>query len=121
MQDQHRTWNVQRPFGRTAGFGLLILVGLLIFVETGFRVLLQSGTIPEVYFSSSNPQWNLKLNQLDQLVMDNGPIDCIFIGSSQINNGIEPVLFAKEMSDKTGIQISCYNLRHATLSGPYPR
>ena len=51
----------------------------------------------------------MKFGELDYLVARHGAVDCIFLGSSVVRVGIDPVQFGNAYRAQTGEDLTCYN------------
>lgn len=82
------------------------------------RVGVDCGLWPKPLLGSINAELDIKLQTLDSFVQKE-PIDCIFLGSSQLDAAINPAVFSKEYQRLTGKKINCYNFSLGTLTaGP---
>lgn len=63
-----------------------------------------------------------KLYYLEQSIRRKGPLDCLILGDSMTNNGIDPTVLEKAYRVKTGSSIHCFNFGIPALfldgSGP---
>jgi hypothetical protein len=92
---------------------LVVLIGeLVIRTGVGFKLW------PEPLLGSINAELDIKVQTLDVLAK-NETIDCIFLGSSQMDAAINPDVFSAEYQRLTGRKINCFNFSLGTLtSGP---
>src|SRR5579871_563893 len=65
--------------------------------------------LPPLSQDSNDQDFEYKILGLDALVQKQGPIDCIFIGSSMVHRGINPEVFSDAYKAQTGKDIHCYN------------
>jgi len=96
------------PFGQTLGLAVVILALLAGMFEGAVRLLVDESDLP-VAIGSANPTLDIKIGVLDRLARESGGVDCIFLGSSVVNNGVIPASFAAAYRDQTGEDITCYN------------
>ena len=96
------------PFGQTLGLAVVILVVLVLALEGVVRWWGDESALP-VAVGSANPTLDVKVGVLDRLAREQGGIDCIFLGSSVVNNGIDPALFTAAYAEQTGESLTCYN------------
>src|SRR4051794_37844514 len=86
---------------------------ILIVVLGGSEVLARSAPIQSILVAPSvgSEQYQLgpKLLLLDRLIQRDGPVDCIFIGSSMVLRGIDPEIVSAAYRDETGRSIKCFN------------
>lgn len=115
-----RTLQITRPFGTVLAHGaaLAVLLTILVaaFFETGSYAGFIQQVMPHPSLATSNPQFDLKIDRLDQWVRLNGAVDCIFIGSSQVDGGINPEAVSEAYKQKTGRPINCFNFGISTLT-----
>lgn len=103
------TLQLKFPFGQTFGLALLLFSllfgGFELFVRTEFvESRLNTPTI-----GSRHGQFENKLARLDRVVKRDGPVDCIFLGSSLVWLGVEPETFSQAYKLETGQDIRCFN------------
>ncbi len=73
---------------------------------------------PEPRLGSINAELDIKLQTLDAL-QKTDPVDCIFLGSSQMDAAINPDIFSDEYRKLTGQSLRCFNFSLGTLTaGP---
>lgn len=97
-------------------------LSLLLLVILCGEALIRSGVWfrlwPEPELGSINAELDIKIRDLDSLAKSE-TIDCIFLGSSQMDAAINPDVFSKEYLRLTGKNINCYNFSLGTLTaGP---
>jgi hypothetical protein len=106
------------PFGQTVLLALLILALLAGASEIILRLPSVQSHLPPPSVGSTHEQFEIKLHLLDKLVEEEGAVDCIFIGSSLTNAGINPLVFQETYKEQTGDDILCFNFG-ASGSGTY--
>lgn len=111
-----RTLQLSRPAGRVFFRALLILVIFLAGFEILLRLLVGSGLIINPGPSTNNADLNTKLPLLDKLAAETH-IDCIFLGSSMTNDGIDPEVFSQRYAELSGRQLTCFNFGVGWLTG----
>ena len=89
---------------------------IFILIEAGLRLLVKNNVIPKPGIGSIHPELNVKLLKLDQFVKQNGGVDCIFLGSSMIDDSVNPSIFTKEYRKLSGRNVHCFNLSIASLT-----
>lgn len=57
-----------------------------------------------------------KVYDLEQQVRRDGGVDCIFIGSSITNNGIDPAAVERAYHERTGETIHCFNFAYPAMN-----
>jgi hypothetical protein len=106
-----------KPFGKTFYLALLLLFVFLFAGEGITRFLVYKGIIPKPTIGSNNPGLNIKLVYLDKIKDQTGKINCIFLGSSMVYNGIDPDAFSQEYYNISGRKVTCFNFGIAYLTG----
>ena len=104
----HRTLHIRLPLGQTFALALLILALVSLIGEGIARVVLPHTDLPTAV-GSENPTFDQKIGILDRLADEAGGVDCIFLGSSVVLNGLDPAAFAAAYQPQTGQAITCYN------------
>jgi hypothetical protein len=116
------TVQLKWPFGQTLGLAILLfsllLGGFELFVRTEFvRSRLNTPTI-----GSRHGQFENQLARLERVVEREGPVDCIFLGSSLVWLGVEPETFTQAYKLETGRDIRCFTFgisaMPASAAGP---
>jgi hypothetical protein len=85
---------------------LLLLVGAaeLITRSEAFQALLR-----EPAMGSRHYQLGRKLARLEAVIKDDGPIDCLIIGSSMVDGGFDPRAFHNGYKQASGQAVRCFN------------
>jgi len=104
-----QTLKIKRPFGRTILLAAILLIILLVLVETAARTNFVRDALPTPIIASGHKRLDIKLTLLDDLVKEEGRIDCIFLGGSDVNAAINPGLFNRTYGKKTGEKLICFN------------
>jgi hypothetical protein len=104
-----RTLVVRLSFGKTLWLTVIMLVLLLGTSEwvTRSQYFQQPLTPPKM--GSRHYQLGHKLSLLDAAIKNNGPVDCIMVGSSMVDVGFNPDFFQKGYRDITQRDIHCFN------------
>ena len=105
---QKHTLQLTFPLGQTLALALLILVGMSAALEGIARLPQVDSRVPTA-IGSGHADFDVKFGQLDYLTAKHGRIDCVFLGSSVVNTGIDPASVANVFRQKTGTPITCYN------------
>lgn len=113
-----RSLSITLPFG---GMIIRVLLILAIFIITGEGLIrggIALGLWREPLFSTVNAELDIKIQSLDELNRVQ-PVDCLFLGSSQLDTAINPAEFETEFANHTGKDMHCYNFSLGTLTaGP---
>jgi hypothetical protein len=104
----NRTLRLSFPLGQTLALALLILAGMSITLELIARLPQVESRVPPA-IGSRHPDLDVKFGELDYLTEQQGRVDCIFLGSSVVNTGIDPVFVSEAFRQQTGAPITCYN------------
>jgi hypothetical protein len=97
------------PFGGTvvqAAVFLALLVGL---AEASLRILPWPNNLAPPTMGSRHLELGRKLYLLEAWVKEEGPIECIALGSSIVNLGFDPEAFSRGYEAATGEAIQCFN------------
>jgi hypothetical protein len=87
------------------------LGGFELFIRTDFvRSHLTAPTL-----GSRHGQFEYQLARLERVVERDGPVNCIFLGSSMVWLGIEPETFSQAYKHKTGLDIRCFTFGVSAL------
>jgi hypothetical protein len=98
------TW----PAGRRLGYALLWLILLVGVAEAVVRVPRVKAGLAAPSYGIANRQFELTWARLKAYVAEQGQPDCIFIGSSQVLRGIEPLTLAAAYHETTGQDLRCF-------------
>ncbi|NDJ79099.1 MAG: hypothetical protein GYB65_22850 [Chloroflexi bacterium] len=101
------TLHLRFPLGQTLALALALVVVIAGMAEGAARLLLDGSDRPTA-IGSENPTLDVKIGMLDRLDAEGG-VDCIFLGSSVVLNGLDPAAFAVAFRTQTGTDITCYN------------
>jgi hypothetical protein len=113
------TYHLNRLFRAPAIRGFLIFIILGLLVIAGLQWLGQSAwsaSLPPPSLDFNNPEFNIKINYLDALFRHYGKIDCLLVGSSQVNSGLDPLTIDQTYRTQTGQEIHCFNFGLGTLT-----
>jgi hypothetical protein len=102
------TLQISFPLGQTLALALLILALMSAALEIAARLPQVESRVPTA-IGSGHPELDTKFGDLDYLHDKYGRIDCLFIGSSVVNTGIDPATVEQVFQQQTGIPITCYN------------
>lgn len=78
------------PFGRTLALGLVFAAALAGVVELAARSGLLRALLPPETVGGGLVQLDRKLVFLREQIAQGGPVDCLYLGSSQVYRGIDP-------------------------------
>jgi len=101
---------------------MLRAIVLLVLFFVGGESLIRAGIALNIWreplLGSVNAELDLKLLTLDT-ISKRESVDCIFLGSSQLDSAVNPTEFSNEYFRLTGKNLNCYNFSLGTLTaGP---
>lgn len=106
------------PFGGVLFQAILLLAAICLIGESVIRLGVSVNLWPEPLLGTANAEMDIKIQTLDRIVREK-PVDCIFLGSSQLDTAINPAVFSDEYNNVTGQTLNCYNFSLGTLTaGP---
>jgi hypothetical protein len=107
---------IKLPMGQTFVLAILILMTVWGVSEAAVRIFLIGTGSPAPHIGSLNAELDIKLSMLDALEEQKGQIDCIFLGSSQLDTGVDPEVFSRQFEENVGFEPVCFNFSLATLT-----
>lgn len=113
----------KRAFTNSYSLAVIIFLFLLALIlsvaeyasRTGFII----SRLPSPIIGSGHDNFDLKVIRLEKFLEKNNRIDCIFIGSSTVDQGIDPVAFQLAYKQSTGQDLRCFNFGVAALTMPF--
>lgn len=97
------------PFGQTLILTLIVLAGMIGLGEGLIRRShFQRHRVPPS-IGSSHRMFEIKISLLDDLLLNQGSIDCVFLGSSSVARAIDPRTIHQAYQQTTGRSIHCFN------------
>ncbi|MGE5464185.1 MAG: hypothetical protein ACM3PS_12565, partial [Syntrophothermus sp.] len=100
---------------------LSMIVAWLLIAELIARTSL-GYSLPPPSVGVDSFELDTKLYYLEQSIRQNGPLDCLILGDSMTNNGIDPRVLEEAYRAETGSSIHCFNFGIPALfldgSGP---
>ena len=104
-----KTLKIRLPFGRFFLYALLIALSFSLALELLARTsYITALRLPQAY-GTSHPHFEPQLSRLKERIAQDGQIDCIFIGNSQVLYGIDPEVVEQTYLAETGRPIHCQN------------
>lgn len=114
------TLQIQRSSGRILLYTALLTLGLLALLIASAEITGRSRTLsrslPPPSVNASNPEFDIKLHELELFEREYGGVDCLLIGSSVVDDGMDPALVARAYSENSGEVIHCFNFGLFTLT-----
>jgi hypothetical protein len=102
------TLRLTKPFGKTIWLMLIWLIIFLSAAELLARWEVFQTTLTPPNMGSRHYQLGHKLTLLEAAAQQ-GPIDCLMVGSSVTDLGFDPAAFEKGFQSVTGQRIRCFN------------
>lgn len=109
---------IRRPFGWSILLAAIFLLILLVLAETAARTNFVREALPAPSIASGHRKLDLKLFAIDKLTREEGRVDCIFLGGSDVNAAINPGLFSRVFEQQTGQKLICFNFGLAGFIPP---
>src|SRR5260221_1575250 len=106
---ENRTLRLSPFSARTLVYAALIFAAILVGGEAVLRVPFVRNHLPNPAIFDGYRDAERKFALLDKYIKQNGPVDCVFIGNSRVETGIDPVLFDAVYQQTTGQPINCFN------------
>lgn len=96
-------------FWRTLGATLALAAALVGIAEIAARSGFVRRALPAPSIGSGHPRLDIKLELLDRFVREEGRLDCLFIGASDVNLSIDPEEFAGAYASAGGRRPVTFN------------
>lgn len=104
-----KTLKISLPYGRIFLQALLALLLFSAALETLSRTpVIDRLFLPEAY-GTSHPHFETQLSRLKERAAQDGQVDCILIGNSQVMYGLDPAIIEQTYFERTGKTIRCQN------------
>ncbi len=106
------------PFGGVLLGALLLICAVWLGGEGLIRLGMKFDLWRAPLLGTANAELDIKIQMLDQISLEN-PVDCIFLGSSQLDTAINPAVFSQAFGQISGKSLNCFNFSLGTLTaGP---
>jgi hypothetical protein len=112
------TMRPDKPSGKTVGLALVIFTSVLLLAEVVLRQPAVQAGLPSPSLGIGHHSLDLRLAFLRKLVQEEGPVECIFLGTSQVVMAVNPVLFSTSYKEHNGKEIRGFNLGVEGLTLP---
>jgi len=83
---------------------------LIICLEIMARLTAPHTALPPMSFGADYRRFEVQIARLDTYSQEYGTIDCIFIGSSLVEKGIQPAIFSQQYQNAFGESVNCFNM-----------
>src|SRR5713101_2683636 len=97
------------PVAKTPALALALLVLFLVASELTTRTASVRTRLLAPSVGSASRLFELQLARLNALVERQGPVDCIFLGSSLVLMALDPEAFGTGYEGGSGKRIRCFN------------
>jgi hypothetical protein len=104
---KENTLRLSWPFGQTLALAIIVLLLIVSGLEMVFRLPIVESRLPVPSIGSNHEQLEIQVYRLGEYAAD-GPVDCIFLGSSMVRSGIQPATFADAYRQQTGESLRCF-------------
>jgi hypothetical protein len=104
-----KTLGLRWPFGRVALHALGLLAAFCLLVELLVRMPGAESVLPDESYGSSHAHFNTQLSRIRARVQQDGRLDCIFMGDSQVLHDIDPALVEAQLSGRLNRPVRCQN------------
>ncbi len=106
---QQRTIRLTHVDWKLILWTILFIVLLASVIEWLVRQDIFQTPMTTPQMGSSHYEMGQKLAYLDRQIKQNGPVDCLMVGSSMVDVGFDPEAFEKAYQEITGKNIQCFN------------
>ena len=100
---------VKLPVGQVLLQSIIWLSLFCIVVELFARTSVGRNFFQYQSYGSSHPHFDPQVIRIKARAVQNGHIDCIFLGDSQILHGVDPSIVEQAYFEQTGRSIKCQN------------
>ncbi|MCU0222884.1 MAG: hypothetical protein MUF27_02200 [Acidobacteria bacterium] len=100
---------LRRPVGRTLALALLFAVVAAAALEAVARIDGVRERLSPESVGSGQQQLDRKLVLLREAIADGGPVDALFLGSSQVHRAVDPALAAGPLRAASGRDLRLFN------------
>ena len=103
------TLKLTLPAGYTLVLAAVFVALYVLLIETALRVPAIRSGLPAPSVGSNHMYFEVALHRLDEFASE-GPVDCVFLGSSLVLRGIDPAIFGEAYAGQTGSDaLRCFN------------
>jgi hypothetical protein len=107
---------LRRPSLRALGLALAYLLAASLLLEGLLRLAVARAWMQEPLVGTTVPEFDIKLQLLNQFQQQNQSVDCIVLGSSMVDRGLMPDVLAAQFSKTAGRPITCFNFGVGNLT-----
>jgi len=109
VHNASRLWRVSSHVLATPAVAVLCFVALVSLLEYSARLEAISQFLPPASYDTPSQMFDVQMERLGSLQRDGG-VDCVFLGSSPVQDGLDPAVFGADFGERTGRRPSCFNL-----------
>jgi hypothetical protein len=113
-----KTIRLKAPFGRALLLGTLVLLAVMALLEWAARTDGVRELMPAPSMGIGHRFLDLKLEYMSRLAENEGPIECVFLGTSQMAVALNPEEFSTSFEQVSGRPIRSFNFGIAGISLP---
>lgn len=103
------TLRLNRPFGQTIALATSIFALLLGAAEVFARSDIFRAPLTAPSMGTRHYEFGPKFAQLEMISKEEGKINCLILGSSMVDLGIDPEVIASTFKEQAGQEIRCFN------------
>jgi hypothetical protein len=117
-----KTLEIKSPFGGLFLRSFVYVVIFCLLMELLFRISPVTNNFTYGSYGTSHPQFDSQIVNIKQRFIQNGRIDCIFLGNSETSAAMDPTVVEQIYFEKTGRKIICQNfgVSGLTASAAWP-
>jgi len=109
---------LKAPLGRDLLLGVLFLAVVVALLEGVVRTDLARDLLPAPSLGIGHRFLDLKFETMDRLAENEGPVHCVFLGTSQMAVALNPEEFSSSFRQVTGRPVRAFNFGIAGISLP---
>jgi hypothetical protein len=110
LVNQSKSCNLAlRPFGQTIVFSVLFFCLFYLAGELAARSRSFQSYFIHQTWDSRHGEFEKQLARLDRVYLQEGRVDCIFLGNSMVWRGFDPEAFQRGYRNRTGEELRCFN------------
>lgn len=106
---------ISLPINKVIALGVALFLLMTIGLELIARTTWIQTKVPFQAYGTNHVQFEMQLNNFFAFIEENGPPDCIILGTSMPFRGINPEKLQEAYIERIGKNILCYNLSTAGI------
>lgn len=104
-----KTLRINLPFGSVILQSITWLILFCLMIEAFARTTYVKNIHLYESYGTSHPQFDTQIMRVKSRLTQDGHIDCMLIGNSQVLTSVDPVIVQQIYFEKTGMTIHCQN------------